>query len=66
MKMDRMYILHILECIRRIEEDTCHDRDAVTTSHTLQDAVLANLHTVSESTQPLLDRLMGTQLAVDW
>jgi len=57
MKADRAYVLHILECIRRIEEDTAAGRDAFMNSHTLQDAVLRNLHTMSESTQRLSDRI---------
>ena len=43
MKDDRTYLVHILECIRRIEEDTADGQDAFLASHTLQDAVLRNL-----------------------
>lgn len=50
MMVDRAYLLHILESIRRVEEDTAAGRDAFMESHTLQDAVLRNLHTMSEST----------------
>ena len=40
MKDDRVYLLHILECIRRIEEDTAGGRSIFFSSRTLQDAVL--------------------------
>jgi len=43
MKDDRVYLLHTLECIRRIDENTSAGRDAFMASHTLQDAVLRNL-----------------------
>lgn len=36
MKDDRVYLRHILECIRRIEGDTAGGKDAFLSSHTLQ------------------------------
>jgi uncharacterized protein with HEPN domain len=66
MKRDRAYVLQILESIRRIEENTATGRNAFMTSHTLQDAVLRNLHTMAESTQRLSDEIKGTQSTVDW
>lgn len=33
MKDDRVYLLHILECIRRIEEDTAGGKGAFPSSH---------------------------------
>jgi len=35
-------------------------------SHTLQDAVLRNLHTMSESTQRLSAQIRGSQPGIDW
>jgi uncharacterized protein with HEPN domain len=66
MKSDRAYVLQILESIRRIEENTSSGRDSFLGSHTLQDAVLRNLHTMSESTQRLSEEAKGTQSSVDW
>ena len=43
MKNDAVYLRHILECIRRAEENTSPGYDAFMGSHTLQDAVLRNL-----------------------
>jgi uncharacterized protein with HEPN domain len=37
MKGDRVYLLHIIESIGRIEENTSKGRDAFISSHTLQD-----------------------------
>jgi uncharacterized protein with HEPN domain len=66
MKTDRAYVLQILESIRRIEENTSGGRDVFMISHTLQDAVLRNLHTMAESTQRLSVAARETQPAVDW
>jgi uncharacterized protein with HEPN domain len=66
MKTDRAYILQILESVRRIEENTSSGHDAFMSSHTLQDAVLRNLHTMSESTQRLSDEIKSTQPDVNW
>ena len=66
MKDDRAYLLHIAECIRRIEENTSGGRDEFLTSHTLQDAVLRNLQTMSESTQRLSEELRTKHPETDW
>ena len=50
MKDNSVYLRHILECIRRIEEDTACGHDRFMESHTYQDAVLRNLQTMAEST----------------
>ena len=55
MREDSVYIHHIVECIRRIEENTSTDREEFLQTHTLQDAVLRNLQTLSEATQRLSD-----------
>lgn len=66
MKDDTVYIRHILESIRRIEENVAAGRDRFMASHTLQDAVLRNLQTLSESTQRLSDALKATQPQIEW
>ena len=53
MKDDRKYLLHMLESIRRIEEDAAGGRAAFDRSHTIQDAVLHNLQLIAESTKRL-------------
>jgi uncharacterized protein with HEPN domain len=65
-KDDTVYLRHILECIRRIEENTAEGRDRFIASHTYQDAVLRNLQTMAESTQRLSDDLKSTQRAIEW
>jgi uncharacterized protein with HEPN domain len=66
MKDDAVYLRHILECIRRVEEDTSDGRNAFLASHTLQDAVLRNLQTLAESTQRLSDATKSAHPEIDW
>ncbi len=66
MKDDRVYLLHILECIRRIEEDTVRGKASFLSSHTLQDAALRNLQTLAESTQRLSDGVKTRYPQIEW
>jgi uncharacterized protein with HEPN domain len=66
MKNDTPYLRHIQECIRRIEENTVAGRAAFLASHTLQDAVLRNLQTMSEATQRLSDDAKASHTDVEW
>ena len=66
MKNDRVHLLQILESIRRIEDNTSTGHDAFMSTHTLQDAVLRNLHTMSESAQRLSPELKTKQSNIDW
>jgi uncharacterized protein with HEPN domain len=62
----RGYLRHILECIRRIEVNVAGGREPFMASHTLQDAVLGNLQTMTESTQRLSDTLKAAHPDVEW
>jgi uncharacterized protein with HEPN domain len=66
LKDDAIYLRHILECIRRAEENTAGGYDAFMASHTLQDAVLRNLQTMAESTQRLSETVKSAYPAVEW
>jgi uncharacterized protein with HEPN domain len=50
-KDDRVYLIHICECIERIEHYTEGSAEVFFSDTKTQDAVLRNLHTLSESTQ---------------
>src|SRR5215216_5552108 len=66
MRDDSVYINHIAECIRRVEENTKKERDEFIQSHTLQDAVLRNLQTLSEATQRLSDTVKARYPEIEW
>jgi uncharacterized protein with HEPN domain len=63
---DRLYLIHIAECIERIERYTAPGHGAFLSDTMIQDAVLRNLHTLSESTQRLSGALKDQHPEVDW
>ena len=50
MKDDRLYLIHIFECLSRIEQYTREGKEAFMGDTKTQDAVLRNLQTLAEST----------------
>jgi uncharacterized protein with HEPN domain len=66
MKDDKLYLIYILECIGRIEKFTVGGREEFMGSELIQDAVLRNLHTLSESTQRLPEKLKALHPQVPW
>jgi len=67
MKDDRLYLIHISECIERIESYVGGiDKKGFMASSLVQDAVIRNLQIMAESTQRLSDRLKQTQPKIDW
>lgn len=67
MKDNTLYIIHISECIERIELylSDC-SQDAFMASTLIQDAVLRNLQTLAESTQRLSEDFKIKHPEVDW
>ena len=66
MKSQRAYVVHVLECIGRIREDSASGRDAVFSSHTLQDAIVRNLQVLSESVRRIDPAWKDLHSEVDW
>ncbi|HIJ54119.1 MAG TPA: DUF86 domain-containing protein [Planctomycetes bacterium] len=66
MKDDTVYLRHVQECIRRIEENVAEGQGRFLASHTLQDAVLRNLQTMAESTQRLSEDMKAKYPDVEW
>ena len=66
MKGEDLYLDHVLECIRRIEEDVRGGKPQYLASHMVQDAVLRNLQTLGESTQRLSEQLKATRPSIEW
>jgi uncharacterized protein with HEPN domain len=56
-KDDRLYIHHVLDCVRRIDQYCQNGEAAFRESELIQDAVLRNLQTLAESTQRISDHL---------
>ena len=66
MKDDRLYLIHIVECIQRIEHYTTEGREVFLMDTRTQDAVLRNLHTLAESTQRVSEELRAAHPEVEW
>ena len=67
MKDDRLYLIHICECIERIESYAKDiDKQEFIDSTLLQDAIVRNLQVLAESTQRLSDEIKETENEIDW
>ncbi len=67
MKDDKLYLIHIAECIERIESYVSGvDKEAFMNSSFVQDAVIRNLQIMAESSQRLSERTKQTQTEIDW
>jgi uncharacterized protein with HEPN domain len=65
-KDDRLYLIHIGECIARVEEFTAAGRQSFMASRLIQDAVLRNLQTLTESSQRLSAGLKDLHPEINW
>jgi uncharacterized protein with HEPN domain len=65
-KSQRAYVEHVIECIRRIAEDSASGRDAVFASRTLQDAIVRNLQVLCESTQRIGELHKQRHPEINW
>lgn len=63
---DLVLLDHMLQCIGRIEEYTREGFEAYASSSLIQDAVLRNLHILTESSQRLSGPLKDTEPQVPW
>ena len=66
MKDDRLYLIHISECIARIEIYTQGGKELFIRDTMRQDAVLRNLQTMAESTQRISASLKKAHPEVAW
>jgi uncharacterized protein with HEPN domain len=67
MKDDKLYLIHIRECIERVEGYVESGGERTFLASTLiQDAVLRNLQVMAESTQRLSDALRSAHSEIDW
>jgi len=67
MKDDRLYLIHISECIERIESYIDgKDKQQFLDSSLIQDAIIRNLQVLSESTQRISDAAKENMSEVDW
>ena len=66
MKDNRLYLIHIAECIDRIVQYTAGGKDDYMNSTLIQDAVTRNLQILAESSQYISDSLKVSHTDVPW
>ena len=66
MKDDKLYLVHIGECISRIQQYVEDGREAFLTSTLIQDAVIRNLQTLAESSRRIPDSVKTQHSEIDW
>ena len=66
MKNEKVYLYHIRECLDRISNYTKKGKKAFFADTMIQDAVLRNLQTMTESTRYLSDSLKKNYPETDW
>jgi uncharacterized protein with HEPN domain len=67
MKDDRLYLIHIKECIERIESYIGNiSKVEFLKSTFVQDAVIRNLQVLAESTQRLSNKAKNNRQDIDW
>ena len=63
---DSVYILHMLECIERIEGYVCGDKQRFLEELVLQGAVVRVLQVMAESSQRLSETVKDIASNIDW
>ncbi|HPF45170.1 MAG TPA: DUF86 domain-containing protein [Syntrophomonadaceae bacterium] len=66
MKDDRVYLIHILECIRQIEEYTIDGREEFLNSRLIQDAVIRNIEIIGEAAKRISPGLRDKYPDIPW
>ena len=65
-KDDRLYLIHIKECIDKIDRYSANGRPEFFVNTMEQDAIVRNLQTLAESTQRLSEKTKLSKPEVDW
>jgi len=63
---DRVLLAHMRDCLERILEYTNAERSRFEASRLVQDAVIRNLQTLTESSQRLSTEIKGTEPQIPW
>ena len=66
MKDDSVYLIHVLECIKQIEEYTINGREEFMNSRLIQDAVIRNIEIIGEATKQVSPGLRNEHPEIPW
>lgn len=65
-KDDRLYLIHIKECVDKIDRYSSEGRAEFFANTMVQDAIVRNLQTLAESTQRLSNKTKQEKPEIDW
>lgn len=66
MKDDRLYLIHIWECIQRIESYAVEGKSSFLASSMIQDAIIRNFEIIGEATKHLSLDLKQSHPEIQW
>lgn len=66
LEADRVLLIHMRDCLDRIGEYSGGDRSRFEGSRLVQDAVIRNLQTLTESSQRLSSEIKATEPQIPW
>jgi uncharacterized protein with HEPN domain len=66
MKDDRLYLIHIWECIQRIESYSIEGKSAFMASIMMQDAIIRNFEIIGEATKHLSMDMRQSNPEIQW
>ncbi|MCK9441950.1 MAG: DUF86 domain-containing protein [Methanothrix sp.] len=66
MKDDKLYLIHIWECIQRIESYSAEGKVAFLASNMMQDAIIRNFEIIGEATKHLSPELRQSHPEIQW
>ena len=66
MKDDRVYLLHVVDCIERIRKYTRDGQGAFIADTLIQDAVLRNLEVIGEAVKNLPEEIRELNPQIEW
>ena len=66
MKDERLYLIHIWECIQRLEFYTGEDKASFLASTMMQDAIIRNFEIIGEATKHLSPELKQSHPEIQW
>lgn len=66
MKDDQLYLIHILECIEKIEAYTKAGRSFVASTPMAQDAIVRNFEIIGEAAKKISPKLREKHPAIPW
>ena len=66
MKDDKLYLIHISECIERIESYTQEGREAFLQSRMTQDAVIRNFEVIGEAAKQISPSFREAHPEITW